>query len=285
MDGREQRDRLFLHAPRRLKSQQQNAAETGLVSAALFFYFGLFAAAASGAAVGVDLAVVDLAVRLLHELLELIFKAGIPGGRRDFTSVRRGAAVGIGRARGICRARRVRCGLSRARRISRARGARLSLLDGEIDLPCLVDTEDLYLDGVTDLQIVVDVVDVGVGNLRNMYKTALAAGKQYERSEFGDACDFAFLNRSDFQLYGVPFLFSFNLLIYPVIRQDKTKPFPRKLRDAIRVAAALDPLAQCRVALLQRLAALPCLSQKKLRFLHADRRCDIPRRGIHKQNG
>lgn len=141
MDGREQRDRLFLHAPRRLKSQQQNAAETGLVSAALFFYFGLFAAAASGAAVGVDLAVVYLAVRLLHELFELIFKAGIPGGRRDFTSVRRCAAVGIGRAR------RVRCGLSRARRISRARGARLSLLDGEIDLTCLVDTEDLNLDG------------------------------------------------------------------------------------------------------------------------------------------
>ena len=161
-------------------------------------------------------------------------------------------------------------------------------IEGRIDTttaPQLETELKADLDGVTDLQIVVDVVDVGVGDLRNMYKTALAAGKQYERSEFGDACDFAFLNRSDFQLHGVPFLFSFNLLIYPVIRQDKTKPFPRKLRDAIRVTAALDPLAQCRVALLQRLAALPCLSQKKLRFLHADRRCDIPRRGIHKKNG
>ena len=139
-------------------------------------------------------------------------------------------------------------------------------IEGRIDTttaPQLETELKADLDGVTDLQIVVDVVDVGVGDLRNMYKTALAAGKQYERSEFGDACDFAFLNRSDFQLHGVPFLFSFNLLIYPVIRQDKTKPFPRKLRDAIRVAAALDPLAQCRVALLQRLAALPCLSAEE----------------------
>ena len=118
-----------------------------------------------------------------------------------------------------------------------------------------------------------------------MYKTALAAGKQYKRPEFGDACYFAFLNRSDFQLHGDSFLFSFNLLIYPVIRQDKTKPLSCKFGDTVRIAAALDPFAQSRIALLQRLAALARLAQKKLRFLYADRRCDIPRRGVNKQNG
>ena len=199
----------------------KNAAEVLRASAARCLR-RLFAAAAAVSAVGVDLAVVDLAVGLLHEVFELVLKARVSGRADDLSVARRGIAVIIVRTRRVgallslsLRIARTGIRAGRAAVRTRSRGAvrrrmrrgRLRLLDGKVDFSHLVDAEDLYLHHVADFQEVINIVYKGIGNLGNVHETASAAGKRDERSEFGDACYSAFENRSDFKIHGYPFLF------------------------------------------------------------------------------
>ena len=67
-------------------------------------------------------------------------------------------------------------------------------IEGRIDTttaPQLETELKADLDGVTDLQIVVDVVDVGVGDLRNMYQAGLAALQGHKSAEFCNTGDLA----------------------------------------------------------------------------------------------
>ena len=61
------------------------------------------------------------------------------------------------------------------------------------------------LDGVTDLQIVVDVVDVGVGDLGYVHQTAPAVRQAHKRAKLRDTGDGTLHNCSDFHLHTVRF--------------------------------------------------------------------------------
>ena len=150
-------------------------------------------AAAAGASV-VHMELRKLAVRIGHELLELILKVhgalgldgtGIEGGgtvagRRSGGSVVLEAAL---TAFNAIPALVIVLGTGRGRR---------GLLDGEIDALAVIDTDDLDLDLLSFLKVVVDVIDVRIGDFRDMYQSGLIVRQRNECAELGDAGNFTF---------------------------------------------------------------------------------------------
>ena len=63
---------------------------------------------------------------------------------------------------------------------------RQGLFDGKIQLPILNGSQ-LYFNDLSLLKKIMDVVDIGIGNLRNMYKAGFSALQRYKSAEFGDA--------------------------------------------------------------------------------------------------
>ena len=81
-------------------------------------------------------------------------------------------------------------------------------IEGRIDTttaPQLETELKTDLDGVTDLQIVVDVVDVGVGDLGYVHQTAPAVRQTHKRAKLRDTGDGTLHNCSDFHLHTVRF--------------------------------------------------------------------------------
>ena len=87
----------------------------------------------------------------------------------------------------------------------RPRRRRQRLLDGKIDLSGFIDADDFHFDSVAHFQKIVDVVDKGVGDLRDMYQAAGAAGQLNKRPEFCDPGNFSFQDLSYFQIHALPF--------------------------------------------------------------------------------
>ena len=83
----------------------------------------------------------------------------------------------------------------------------LSLLDDEDTDGSeeIENDEDFDLDGVADFQIVVDVVDVGVGDLGYVHQTAPAVRQAHKRAKLRDTGDGTLHNCSDFHLHTVRF--------------------------------------------------------------------------------
>ena len=105
------------------------------------------------ALVGVELVAADLAVGLLHEVLELILEVGVPGGSVNHALLWRTAPGEV-----LLGLRLLGPGLTAL--ALRRRGIVRRLLDGEIDLPLRRDGEDPYLHRLSDLEIVVHVRDI-----------------------------------------------------------------------------------------------------------------------------
>ena len=133
----------------------------------------------------------DVPVQVCHlplgggeELLQLVLKGGVPGG---------GGAGRLGRGT-VSLGRRPGCGRT-GRRLPGLEGplgalrGRQGLLDGQVQLAVL-DGQELYLDGLPLLQEIMDIVDIGIGDLRNMYKAGSSALQRHKGAEFGDAGDF-----------------------------------------------------------------------------------------------
>ena len=53
----------------------------------------------------------------------------------------------------------------------------MNLLDGEVDTAVLVDADDLDLDLLPFLQMILYIVDIGIGDLRDMHQPRLALGQ------------------------------------------------------------------------------------------------------------
>ena len=164
----------------------------------------LFSASAVSSAVRIQLAAADLAVGLLHEVFELILKTCVC--RRpvhlSFHSRNRLLSRPLDSRSGTIRASILPL---RARLSFRSLRRRQRLFDGKIDLSGLVYGNDLHLDRVAQFQIVVDVADVCVCDLRNMYQAAGAAGQLNKRSEFCDPGYFSLQDRPYFKIHALPF--------------------------------------------------------------------------------
>lgn len=65
------------------------------------------------------------------------------------------------------------------------------LLDGQINL-ALIHGNDFYLYILSDGEILVDITDVSVGDLRDMYHAGLIAGQGHKCAELCNASDFSF---------------------------------------------------------------------------------------------
>src|SRR5438046_637063 len=78
------------------------------------------------------------------------------------------------------------------------------LFDGEVQLPALVQAQDLDLDLLLFLQVVPDVFDVRIGDFADMDQTASAVGELYECAVIGDFDDRAFHDRACVNAHAVP---------------------------------------------------------------------------------
>ena len=77
-----------------------------------------------------------------------------------------------------------------------ALGLGLQTFDGQVDLAVFI-ADDHHLHILTLGQMLADVADIGVGDLRNMYHAGLVLRQGNERAEIGDGLDFAFENGSN----------------------------------------------------------------------------------------
>ena len=139
-------------------------------------------------ALGIAPLISILAVRGLHEALQLFLEACIPGGTGDL------AHLGRTRPRGR-RGRRRRTKLIAA--VGRA-ALFNSLFERKVDLPLLVNVKDLDLHELADLKMVMHVFNKGMRNFGNMNQAAFAAGKRDESAEIHDAGYLTLLNTTDF---------------------------------------------------------------------------------------
>ena len=114
------------------------------------FFCGLLAAAAAGAAALRLAQLGQLAVRGGHKLLEPVLKAG--GLRRGGLAAEAAAVVPAGAAHRTALA----CGAGRGIH---------SLFDGEVDAAVLVNADDLDLDLLPFLEMILHIVDIGIGDL------------------------------------------------------------------------------------------------------------------------
>ena len=77
----------------------------------------------------------------------------------------------------------------------------VSLLDGQVDLPVVPYAYDLDLHRLSILDIVVNVVHKGIGDLRDVYQSALAFRQGHKCAELCDARDLAFDYHSHLKLH------------------------------------------------------------------------------------
>ena len=132
---------------------------------------------------------------VIGNLVESVLNQNYPAHLRDIyvvpnncTDYREAAAVPAGPAAGPA--------------LSRGAGRGIhGLFDGEVDAAVLVDADDLDLDLLPFLQMILHVVDVGVGDLRDVHQTRLAFRQGDERAELCDACDLSFQNRTNTKLH------------------------------------------------------------------------------------
>lgn len=136
-------------------------------------------------ALGIPPLISVLAVRGLHEALELFLEACVPGGTGDLTH------LGRTRPRGRRRCMKLIAAVGRAALFS-------SLFEGKVDLPLLVNVKDLDLHELADLKMVMHVFNKGMRNFGNMNQAAFAAGKRDESAEIHDAGYLTLLNTTDF---------------------------------------------------------------------------------------
>ena len=139
-------------------------------------------------ALGIAPLISILAVRGLHEALELFLKACVPGGTGDLTHLGRTRPRG---RRGRRRCMKLIAAVGRAALFS-------SLFEGKVDLPLLVNVKDLDLHELADLKMVMHVFNKGMRNFGNMNQAAFAAGKRDESAEIHDAGYLTLLNTTDF---------------------------------------------------------------------------------------
>ena len=131
----------------------------------------------------------DVPVQVRHfplrggeKLLELVLKGQIAGG--GGVRCLNGGPPGSRRGTGDC----CRTGLEVP--LGGALRCRQRLFDGKIQLSVL-DGKELYLNVLPLLQKVMYIVDIAVGDLRNMYQAGLAALQGHKSAEFCDTGDLA----------------------------------------------------------------------------------------------
>ena len=149
-----------------------------------------------GLAVGILLQAGDFAVGIRHELLEHIIEGlGLLFHRLGGTRTGRPVILCPGRSGAVVIAAvTVLTGTVKALSgavILGPLGCGLGPADGQIDL-AVFQTDDHDLDVLTFLQMVMDIIDIGMGDLGDMYHTGLILRQRNERAEFGDGFDFAF---------------------------------------------------------------------------------------------
>jgi len=138
--------------------------------------------AAFGAVVGVLPDGRDLTVGLRHKSLQLFFKKLVGSFGRGGRCGRGAGGSGL-------------TGGSAAEIVPGCAAFPLGLglqpLDGQVDL-AIVCADDHHFHILTFGQVLADVADIGVGNLRNMYHAALVFRQGDERAKIGDGFDFTF---------------------------------------------------------------------------------------------
>ena len=63
----------------------------------------------------------------------------------------------------------------------------IDLLNGEIDPVGLVDADDLDLDLLTLLQIIADLIDIGIGDLGDVHQSGAALRQRHKRTKLRDS--------------------------------------------------------------------------------------------------
>ena len=75
------------------------------------------------------------------------------------------------------------------------------MFDGQINTIVLIDIQHLDLDFLPDCQELVDVADIGIRDVGNMYQAGLAALQGHESAEFCDPGDLAFQDCTHCELH------------------------------------------------------------------------------------
>ena len=83
----------------------------------------------------------------------------------------------------------------------RSGGGFCGFLDGKIDLSGRVDGNDLDLDLLAHGKVLIDIADVGMRDLRNMYESGPPLRQRNKRAEIGDGLDLAFQNLPSGELH------------------------------------------------------------------------------------
>ena len=136
------------------------------------------ASAAAGLSIGILLDSGDFAVRISHELLELILKRGLDSGLRRLcvsSGLTGGGAVA---AAGIIVGVLIECSA-----LGRLGRGLLRLFDRKIYATIFINADYFYLYFLTFLEKLADLIYVRISDLRNMYQAGFSSGQGNKGTE------------------------------------------------------------------------------------------------------
>ena len=80
-------------------------------------------------------------------------------------------------------------------------GGRGDLLDRQVDAVGLVNADDLDLDLLSLLQMLRDLADIGISDLRDVHQTGATLRQRHERAKLSDTRNFSVQDRSNTKLH------------------------------------------------------------------------------------
>ena len=206
--------------------------------------------------ISVHTAVRYAAVRILHKLLNLVFKAWLGGGGLIKRSLRiglRGKILWPGRG---C----TRLGWAF---VFGSGWRRLRLFDGKVNFASLIEPDDFDLDGLSFRDMVVNIIYIVVCDFRDVNKTVTAVGQRYKGTKFGNSCNLALKYFSHCWLHirafssclsSVRQFMSLMISVVDVVknffsRLDKAELASGDILDRIRVCAVIDRVLELGIRL------------------------------------
>ena len=75
------------------------------------------------------------------------------------------------------------------------------LLDRQVDAVGLVNADDLDLDLLSLLQMLRDLIDIGISDLRDVHQTGATLRQRHERAKLGNTRNFSVQDRSNTKLH------------------------------------------------------------------------------------
>ena len=99
------------------------------------------------------------------------------------------------------------CGLARTLRCCGRLGRLLlfhSFFDGKVDTAGIVNTDDLDLHLISLVQMLTDIIHIGIGDFRNVNQTGFALRQGDERAKFSNTGNLSLYDRTNTELHNEP---------------------------------------------------------------------------------